>query len=99
MGDVKNQMEGVTRTYTELDNKMADKGGVENLIGMNHKIRQALEIISIGEGTTHGNPHPCPLPQSGREPVLSLSKERFRLSPARIFPIPSVNTSPLLGSL
>ena len=49
MDDVKNQMEGVTRTYTELDNKMADKSCVENLIGMNHKIRQAPEIISIGE--------------------------------------------------
>ncbi len=49
MDDVKNQMEGVTRTYTELDNKMADKGGVQNLFGMNRKIRQALESISIGE--------------------------------------------------
>jgi hypothetical protein len=49
MDDVKNQMEGVTRTYTELDNKMADKGGVQNLFGMNRKIRQALESITIGE--------------------------------------------------
>ena len=49
MDDVKNQMEGVTRTYTELDKKIADKGGVQNLFGMNRKIRQALESISIGE--------------------------------------------------
>lgn len=49
MDDVKNQMEGVTRTYTELDNKMADKGGVQNLFGMNRKIRQALESITLGE--------------------------------------------------
>ena len=49
MDDLKNQMEGVTRTYTELDNKMADKGGVQNLFGMNRKIRQVLESISIGE--------------------------------------------------
>ena len=49
MDDVKNQMEGVTRTYTELDNKMADKGGVQNLFGMNRKVRQALESITIGE--------------------------------------------------
>ena len=49
MDDVKNQMEGVTRTYTELDNKMADRGGVQNLFGMNRKIRQALESITIGE--------------------------------------------------
>jgi hypothetical protein len=49
MDDLKNQMEGVTRTYTEFDNKMADKGGAQNLFGMNRKIRQALETISIGE--------------------------------------------------
>ena len=49
MDDLKNQMEGVTRTYTEFDNKMADKGGAQNLFGMNRKIRQALESITIGE--------------------------------------------------
>ena len=49
MDDLKNQMEGVTRTYTELDSKMADKGGVQNLFGMNRKIREALESITIGE--------------------------------------------------
>jgi hypothetical protein len=49
MDDLKNQMEGVTRTYTEFDNKMADKGGAQNLFGMNRKIRQALETISVGE--------------------------------------------------
>jgi hypothetical protein len=47
--DVKSQMEGVTRVYIELDNKISDKGGVQNLFGMNRKIRQALESISIGE--------------------------------------------------
>ena len=30
MDDLKNQMEGVIRTYTELDNKMADKSGVQS---------------------------------------------------------------------
>ena len=49
MDDVKGQMEGVTRVYTELDNKISDKGGVQNLFGMNRKIRQALETISLGE--------------------------------------------------
>lgn len=49
MDDVKTQMEGVTRVYTELDNKISDKGGVQTLFGMNRKIRQALETISIGE--------------------------------------------------
>jgi len=49
MDDLKSQMEGVTRVYVELDNKISDKGGVQNLFGMNRKIRQALETISIGE--------------------------------------------------
>jgi hypothetical protein len=47
--DVKNQMEGVTRLYLELDGKISQNGGVQNLFGMNRKIRQALETISIGE--------------------------------------------------
>jgi len=47
--DVKNQMEGVTRLYHQLDQKISDNGGVANLFGMNRKIRQALETISIGE--------------------------------------------------
>jgi len=47
--DVKSQMEGMTRVYNELDNKISDEGGVQNLFGMNRKIRQALESISIGE--------------------------------------------------
>ena len=49
MDDVKSQMEGVTRVYSELDEKISGNGGVENLFGMNRKIRQALESISLGE--------------------------------------------------
>ena len=49
MDDLKSQMEGVTRVYLELDNRISDKGGVQNLFGMNRKIRQAFETISIGE--------------------------------------------------
>ena len=49
MDELKSQMEGVTRVYIELDNKISDKGGVQNLFGMNRKIRQALESITIGE--------------------------------------------------
>ena len=47
--DVKSQMEGMTRVYNELDNKISATGGVQNLFGMNRQIRQALESISIGE--------------------------------------------------
>jgi hypothetical protein len=47
--DVKSQMEGVTRLYQQLDEKITDDGGMQNLFGMNQKIRQALESITIGD--------------------------------------------------
>ena len=37
MDDVKSQMEGVTRVYIDLDNKISDKGGMQNLFGMNRR--------------------------------------------------------------
>lgn len=49
MDDVKSQMEGVTRVYQQLDAKISENGGVQNLFGMHRKIRQALESITIGE--------------------------------------------------
>ena len=42
-------MEGVTRLYQQLDEKITDDGGMQNLFGMNRKIRQALESITIGD--------------------------------------------------
>ena len=49
MDDVKSQMEGVTRLYQQLDEKITENGGMQNLFGMNQKIRQALESITIGD--------------------------------------------------
>ena len=49
MDDVKSQMEGVTRVYQQLDEKITDHGGVQNLFGINRKIRLALESITIGD--------------------------------------------------
>ena len=49
MDDVKSQMEGVTRVYAQLDEKISENGGVQNLFGLNRKIREALESISLGE--------------------------------------------------
>lgn len=49
MDDVKSQMEGVTRVYAQLDDKISENGGVQNLFGMNRRIRQVLETISLGE--------------------------------------------------
>jgi hypothetical protein len=47
--DVKSQMESVTRLYQQLDEKITNDGGMQNLLGMNRKVRQALESISIGD--------------------------------------------------
>jgi hypothetical protein len=47
--DLKSQMEVVTRLYQQLDEKITDNGGMQNLFGMNRKIRQALETITIGD--------------------------------------------------
>jgi hypothetical protein len=49
LDDVKSRMEGVTRVYQQLDEKITDHGGVQNLFGINRKIRQALESISISD--------------------------------------------------
>jgi len=49
MDDMKSQMESVTRSYLELDRKISDNGGAQNLFGMSRKIRQSLEAISLGE--------------------------------------------------
>jgi len=47
--ELKTQMDGVARLYQQLDEKISSKGGVQNLFGMNRKIREALETISLGE--------------------------------------------------
>lgn len=49
MDEVKNQMENVTRLYFDIDTKISDHGGVQNLFGLNRKIRETLESISMGE--------------------------------------------------
>lgn len=49
MDDVKNQMEGLARVYQQLDEKITEHGGFQNLFGINRKMRQALESISIGD--------------------------------------------------
>jgi hypothetical protein len=42
-------MEVVTRLYQQLDEKITNDGGMQNLFGMNRKIRQALDSIPIGD--------------------------------------------------
>jgi hypothetical protein len=47
--ELKSQMDGVTRLYQQLDEKISPNGGVQNLFGMNRKIREALETITMSE--------------------------------------------------
>jgi hypothetical protein len=42
-------MEGLARVYQQLDEKITEHGGFQNLFGINRKMRQALESISIGD--------------------------------------------------
>jgi hypothetical protein len=49
MDELKAQMEIVARIYQQLDEKITEHGGVQNLFGINRKIRQALDTISFGE--------------------------------------------------
>jgi cob(I)alamin adenosyltransferase len=49
MDEVKSQIESVTRSYMELDRKISDSGGAQNLFGMSRKIRQSLEVVTLGE--------------------------------------------------
>jgi hypothetical protein len=49
LDDVKNQMEGLARVYQQLDEKITEHGGFQNLFGINRKLRQALESISVGD--------------------------------------------------
>jgi hypothetical protein len=42
-------MDGLARVYQQLDEKITEHGGFQNLFGINRKMRQALESISIGD--------------------------------------------------
>jgi hypothetical protein len=47
--ELKGQMEGLTRLYQQLDQKISPAGGVQNLFGLNRKIREVLQTITIAE--------------------------------------------------
>ena len=49
MDDVKGHLEGVSLLYQQLDEKISDKGGLGNLIGLHNKIRESLEAINMSE--------------------------------------------------
>ncbi len=40
---------GLNRLYQHLDEKISDKGGLENLFGLHGKLQESLEAISTGE--------------------------------------------------
>ncbi len=43
------QFDGLSHLYQELDNKISDKGGLENLFGLHGRLRESLEAVSTGE--------------------------------------------------
>lgn len=42
-------LEGVSRLYQQLDEKISEKGGLGNLFGLRSKLRESLEAISSSE--------------------------------------------------
>ncbi len=43
------RFDGLNRLYQHLDEKISEKGGLENLFGLHGKLRESLEAISTGE--------------------------------------------------
>lgn len=52
MDDMKGPIEGVSRLYQQLDEKISESGGLGNLFGLHRKFRDALEAISVSELVT-----------------------------------------------
>jgi len=42
-------LEGVSRLYQQLDQKISEKGGLGNLFGLRNKLRESLDAISASE--------------------------------------------------
>lgn len=42
-------IEGVSRLYQQLDEKIAERGGLGNLFGLRSKLRESLDAISSSE--------------------------------------------------
>lgn len=49
MEDLRGFLEGVGRIYQQLDEKISEKGGMGNLVGMHRKMREMIESISVAE--------------------------------------------------
>jgi hypothetical protein len=46
MDDVKGPLDTVSQLYQQLDEKISESGGLENLFGLHRKFRAALEVIT-----------------------------------------------------
>ncbi len=49
MDSLNGSFDGLNRLYQHLDEKISEKGGLENLFGLHGKLRESLEEISTGE--------------------------------------------------
>src|SRR5262245_48981550 len=52
MDDVKGTIEGVSRLYQQLDEKISENGGLGNLFGLHRRFRDTLEAVSVSELVT-----------------------------------------------
>ncbi len=49
MNEIKGPMETVSRLYQQLDEKTSTQGGLENVLGMNRKMRGAMAAINSSD--------------------------------------------------
>ncbi len=49
MNEITGPMETVSRLYQQLDEKTSTQGGLENVLGMNRKMRGAMAVINSND--------------------------------------------------
>ena len=49
MEDIKGHIEGVTRLYQQLDEKISEQGDLGNLFGLHSRLRESLGTINPSE--------------------------------------------------
>jgi ubiquinone biosynthesis protein UbiJ len=49
MNDIKGTVEAVTQLYQQLDEKLSQQGGLQNILGMHRRLREAVFAINSSE--------------------------------------------------
>jgi predicted translin family RNA/ssDNA-binding protein len=55
MNDIKGTVEAVTQLYQQLDEKLSQQGGLQNILSMHRRLREAVFAINSGELATFLN--------------------------------------------